>query len=201
MSRITVVLLCAGIFAAPPTTLRAQAPTDTTTAAFHEGEWAVGFVQGKSLSEAGVLRFATPTRAWVLDGWATLDKTVEQSVGPFGTDINGQTDIITAQLGPRWYHATSSHLARFLGIGISGSYAHAQFPAASNRENLWSAGVYGEIGVQYMFTRHLGLGWRANLLATRTADRVMFADGSPDQQTTMYHLVLEPVQITGTVYF
>ena len=185
---------------APTTPLRAQA-VDSTNAAFRKGEWGVGLVQGRSLSEAGVLRFATPTRAWVLDGSATLDRTVQQSAGPFGADINGQTDIITAQLGPRWYHAASSHLARFMGIGISGSYAHAQFPGASNRENLWSAGVYGEIGVQYMFTRHLGLGWRGNLLATRTEDHVMFADGSPDQQTTMYHLVLEPVQVMGTVYF
>lgn len=201
MRRMSLALPCLGVIAAP-ITLNAQAAADSVTAAFHEGQWGVGFVQGSALTEAGALRFSTATRAWVVDAAASFDKQTHPSGGPFGTDINGQLSLVSAQLGPRWYHAASSHLARFVGFGITGAYAHTDLAGASLRDNTWSAGAYGEIGVQYMFTRHLGLGWRATLTGTRTEDRTTDVTGTiPSQLTRDYRLSLQPVQVTGTIYF
>jgi hypothetical protein len=154
------------------------------------------------LAEGGVLRFATPTHAWVLDGAASLDRRTAADAAPFGEDVTTNSSSVTVLFGPRWYRATSSHLARFLGLGVAGSYGHSASPTNSYREDIWSAGAYGEIGVQYMFTPHLGFGWRATLTGSRTQDRVTQTVGTPlIQRVTYYHLAVEPVQVSGTVYF
>lgn len=201
MSRISVVVLCAGVIAVPVGTLRAQS-ADTTTAVFREGQWGVGFTVGNSPLEGGVLRFATPTRAWVLDGSGTLARSVQPGAGVFGADVNATSYSIGARLGPRWYRAMSSRLARFLGVGILGDYSRLQSSGSSDREDAWTAGAYGEIGVQYMFTRHVGVGWRANVSANRSDQRLIFTNGTaPAQRMTSYQLTLQPVQVAGTIYF
>jgi hypothetical protein len=199
--QIIVASACAVVVASP--TLWAQASTDTT-AAFREGQWGVGFVQGRSLTEAGVLRFGTPTLAWVADGWATFDQQVLPGGGVFGADASTQTTTINLAVGPRWYHGQSARLARFAGFGITGGYLKNKSSATENRDRTWSVGGYAEIGVQYMFTRHFGLGWRGDLLGSRIADRSTLRTGTGgdiDQESTFYHVTLEPVQVMGTIYF
>jgi hypothetical protein len=160
----------------------------------------VGFVLSNLVTEAGVLHFFTPTRAWVLDGSFNLDRSVLSGNTFSGTDETSTSGEITALTGPRWYHAMSARVVRFAGFGISGTYARSHF--AQNADNdLWSIGAYGELGMQYMFTHGLSLGWRGNLSATRTSEHATQQASSQSQRATMYHLGLQPVQIIGTFYF
>ena len=72
MYRIRFILVSVCIFVARP--LHAQATADTVRA-FRSGQWGIEFIPtGASVAEAGVLRFSTPTRAWVLDGSATFSR-------------------------------------------------------------------------------------------------------------------------------
>lgn len=196
MPRTRLVLLCACVIVASP--LRAQTTGDST-ATFRPGQWGVEFLPGSEITEAGVLRFATRTRAWVLDGSASLGW---QDVSPKSTvGGNSNSHFISARLGPRWYHAVSANVVRFAGLGISASYARAEFAASSSRSQLWSAGAFGELGMQYMLTRHFSLGFRASLLAQRSEFRSTIALDNSILQTTSYELAIRPVQITGNIYF
>ena len=199
MHRIPLLLAYVCIIVAQP--LRAQAVADSTAATFHRGEWGVGF-GGRYLAEAGVLGFVTPTLAMVLDGWAGLDRQVVSTAGTSGADQSRQSINLSATLGPRWHHAVSAHVVRFFGLGVSGSYGSASYAGSSNSDKNWSAGAYGEVGLQYMFTPHLGLGWRGNLQASRIEEHQTFFSGTPTkQQTTYCRLTVEPVQVIGTLYF
>lgn len=200
MYRVPLVLVCACVFAAQP--LRAQATSDSTTTSFHPGEWGVGFTQGRYLAEAGVLRFSTPTLAWVVDASGTFDREVLSGAGVFGAHESAKSYIVTASAGPRWSHAIGAHVVRLIGAGVTGSYSSNENVGSPDRSTFWSAGVYGEIGVQYMFTRHVGIGWRANLLASRGHAHSRFSAGTVTvEDATYYHVDLQPVQVTGTIYF
>ena len=195
MPRTRLVLLCACVIVASP--LRAQATADSTTATFRPGQWGVEFLPGSQITEAGVLRFATHTHAWALDGSASLDWQDVSGTSP--SSGNGNSHSISARLGPRWYHAVSANVARFIGLGISASYARNEFSTNASRSQLWSAGAFGELGMQYMFTRHFSLGFRGSVLASRSESRSTSA--ADTQQITSYVLALRPVHVTGTIYF
>src|SRR4051812_23636841 len=109
------VLICACALAAPVRSLCAQTIPDTVTASFRQGEWGVGFILRTNVTEAGVLRFSTPTRAWVLDGSASFDW---QSLSGSAVlaDRRDRSSSVSAQFGPRWYHALSGHVVRYLGF-------------------------------------------------------------------------------------
>lgn len=202
MQRIAFVLVCASVVAAHP--LRAQISADTSYVGFHAGQWGIAFLPSTSLSEAGVLRFSTPTRAWVLDGSASFDQTILPGSGLFGTDQSTQAINVNALLGPRWYKAMSARLVRFVGLGISAGYANTHASSNPNRFKNWSAGAYGEVGLQYMFVRHFGLGLREILAATRSDASSTQETGTgttTTQQSINYHVALQPVQLAGTVFF
>ncbi|HKW11841.1 MAG TPA: hypothetical protein VJO33_15745 [Gemmatimonadaceae bacterium] len=94
-------------------------------------------------------------------------------------------------------------MVRFVGLGVSGSYSNAsssQSLGTSSREEVWSAGVYGELGLQYLFTRHLGLGVRGDVVGSGNSVHIM-QGASTTQRLTSYRVVLEPPQIIGTFYF
>jgi len=70
----------------------------------------------------------------------------------------------------------------------------------SGHQEGWSAGVYGELGLQYLFTRHLGLGVRGDVVGLRNGARFT-QEGSITQRQTSYHVALETPQLIGTFYF
>jgi hypothetical protein len=201
MRQLPFQLVCACVLAAPGRSLIAQTIPDTSTASFHRGEWGVGFILRSNVTDAGVLRFSTPTRAWVLDGSASLDR--QSQSGPV-TDQTERSTFVSGQFGPRWYHPVTGHATRFLGFGVSGLYAHTEFSGTSSQGTLWSLGAYGEVGMQYMLTRYLGLGWRGTLSASRGQTNNTEETGqgvSSTQRAISYHVGLEAVQLLGTIYF
>ena len=180
----------------------AQSIADTTTVSFRPGEWGMGFLLRNNFTSAGVLRFSTPTRAWVVDGTASFDRqSLSSSVSG---DETVRTANLGAELGPRWYHAMSGHVANYLGAGLSGSYGRTDFASTSSRSNSWSMGAYGEAGMQYLITRYLGLGWRGTLSASRSeiTQSALTGQGFIVRSSTVgYHVALDAVQLTGTIYF
>jgi hypothetical protein len=194
MQRIHFILVSACVFGARP--LLAQATADTTATAFRRGQWGVDFIPSRSLAEGGVLRFSTPRLAWVLDGSAAFDQQTSTGAGGSGRSIS-----VNARVGPRWYHTEYERVVRFAGFGVTGGYvSSSQFFTTSGHQKFWSAGVYGELGLQYLFTRHLGLGVRGDVVGLRNASQVT-QESSVTQRQTSYHVALEPVQLLGTFYF
>lgn len=199
MRRVYSLLMSASACALIGHSALAQVNADSTTT-FRAGEWGVGFIQRSGLTEGGVFRFSTPTRAWVLDGSGSFGQTNFPGAGLFGADESTQTVSINASLGPRWYRAISPRVVRFVGLGVSGGYAHVHSSQNDAHDTNWSAGGYGEVGMLYMFSRHLGLGWRATLLAARAEDH-NDAVGSTTQHTSLYTVSVQPIQLVGTIYF
>lgn len=201
MRQLSLMLACALVLVAPRGSLRAQATGDTTTASFHQGQWGVGFILRSSVTSAGVLRFSTPARAWVLDGSVSFD---QGSVS--GTDLRTnqmRSTYFNGQFGPRWYHPVSGHVARYVGFGVSGGYAYSQSSATPSHGNLWLVGAYGEAGMQYLITRYLGIGWRGTVSASRLeANNTDTSTGFVSRsQSTVYHVGLDAVQLTASIYF
>jgi outer membrane protein W len=194
MRRIHLALASACVLVTQP--LYAQATTDT--AAFRQGQWAVEFIPNRDVTEAGVLRFSTPSRAWVLDGSATFEHTtITSNAAP---DQSTRSGNVSARLGPRWYHSEYDRVVRFAGVGLTDSYSagNQAGPSTFSQDN-WSAGVYGELGLQYLFTRHLGLGVRGEVVAMRDIDHVTGNNGT--SHLTTDRVALAPLQIIGAFYF
>ena len=63
--------------------------------------------------------------------------------------------------------------------------------------------MYGELGLQYLFTPHLGLGVRASAVASRAVSHFTEEGtaGPPSQRLTMDQIALQPLQIIGAFYF
>lgn len=182
--------------------LSAQATGDTTTASFRKGEWGVGFTFQQTVTEAGVLRFSTPTRAWVFDASASING--QSSTGGNAGDQTSRSIDIGGRFGPRWYHAVTGHVARTLGFGVSGSYSSNHLTTGSGQSTFWSAGGYGEVGMQYMVRRYLGLGWRGSVTAWRgesNTSQQTLPGLTASQRYINYRVGLDPVQITGAFYF
>ena len=202
MRKCSLMLAGACVFAVAARDVSAQTIADTTTASFRPGEWGVGFILRNSVTSAGVLRFNTPTHAWVLDGSASFDR---QSLSSSTSgDETERSFSLAAQLGPRWYHAMSGHVARYLGLGVSGGFARSEFAPTESHANNWSVGAYGEAGMQYLITRYLGLGWRGTLSASRvetSASTLMPQGFIATSNATAYRVALDAVQLTGTIYF
>jgi len=202
MRQRSLMLVGACLLVAVARGVSAQMTADTTTASFRPGEWGVGFILRNNVASAGVLRFNTPTHAWVLDGSASFDR-ASQSSSTSG-DQTERSYSLAAQLGPRWYHAMSGHVARYLGLGASGGFARSEFAPTESHANNWSVGAYGEAGMQYLITRYLGLGWRGTIAASRveTNSSQLTPQGFLVTSNAVgYHVGLDAVQITGTIYF
>lgn len=197
MHRVPLLLVCASIFLARP--LSAQTTGDTARVTFHPAEWGVEFIPGRDATTIGIIRFATPTRAWVLDGSASLDWITLPGGGAFGKDASGHAMGVSALFGPRWYRAEGAQVVGFGGWGISGSLNRSQAPGSSDRYEAWSAGAYGELGMQYLFTPHFSLGCRGTLMASRIDSRSITAAGNTTELG--YHLGLGALQVTGTIFF
>ena len=156
------------------------------------------FIPGTSFSTVGVLRFSTLTRAWVLDASANYShQTATATAVP---DQSANSVGLSARLGPRWYHAEYERVVRFVGVGITGSYfGNSQTANSADRGESWSAGVYGELGLQYLFTPHLALGVRGSVLASRYSN--YNTQNGTTSRLTSYSLSLGSPQVIGAFYF
>jgi hypothetical protein len=139
----------------------------------------------------------------VLDGGAAYNQQTQSGTGVFGA-VSGRSLSFNARVGSRWYQPQYERVVSFLGLGVTGGYSNnSQSYATSSKADSWSAGAYGELGLQYLFTPHLGLGVRGNLVASRDVEHVtQQASGASDTaRTTNYSIRLAPVQVIAAFYF
>ena len=203
MHRLLLALACGS--ALTTSALQAQSipvHADSVAAKFHRGEWGIGFTLGPTLAEAGVLRFLSSSAASVLDASGSVSRSSGFANGPFPPSAPIHSELVTALIGPRWYGALNTHVVRFAGLGVSGAYGRYDVTDGEQSQEMWSVGAYGEAGIEYMFTRNVGLGWRGNLMWSRSRSHVTQSVNPPGTSTTNSSvLTVQPIQLTGTIFF
>src|SRR5690348_15323975 len=103
MNRLHILLATASVVVAHP--LYGQRTANSSLSTFREGQWGVEFIPARDLAEAGVLRFSTPTRGWVLDGSAAFDHQATSGTPLPNTEQSAYSINVGARVGPRWYHS------------------------------------------------------------------------------------------------
>jgi hypothetical protein len=148
--------------------LRAQsAPADTTP--FHAGQWAAQFVAGTQFVSAGVLHFRSPRSAWLLDGSFNVGRNTFTTAGSTNTQTQW-SGTGTLRFGLRSYRAggPSTNFFGTYGILVSGGGSSLSDTAFTSRVAQWGAGVFGELGANYMITPRFSVGAAAGLQARYT---------------------------------
>ena len=172
---------------------------------FRRGQWGAnlnfgGFGFGPG---AGFLRFRDARHAWVLDAGGSLSHSRAQndSSAVLLSTFTQNSGAINVRLGTRSYHAMGDHADRQLTIGITGQYSRASDRATTGESSVGlAAGVYAELGGEWLVTRHLGLGasWGAALSYSWS-----HAVSSPayDEHGHTISFSAGTLQIHGALYF
>ena len=149
------------------TSLAAQ-ETPRDTSAFRARQWGLQFGLGSGLVNLGILRFTSPSAAWML----RLDLNAEflngTSTTPIDTtDANDRSVYFAAGIGRRFYQANHHKVRSFQSFGIAGSYADVKQTFGTNTFTSTNAslGLLGELGGAYWVTSNLSLGGTATASA------------------------------------
>lgn len=194
------------LLALSPAVLSGQEATASDSTPFRSGQWAAQFGISSGYASLGVLKFTTPTRAWLLD--ARVSGGHEDSefriTNPDTTIRQFESDAsVTLRLGRRFYAAARDHVVGLYTIGASGGFAHSaggQRPGSTGETNGWNVGVFFELGGSYLVTRRLSLGalGSASLSYSRSVSRGSTGGRS---KLSRYGGSLNAVSLVATVYF
>jgi hypothetical protein len=158
------------------------------------GSWGAEAVFGSGVG-ANVLRFSSPTSAWLAGLTFSVTHQTEDFTGfTGGTGQSGWLGFGDARLGRRWWSGDRGERIRPLtGLGVLGG--------VSSNENFqsWNAGAYGELGATYFVSPHVSLGATGELAAVYLHDR--FASVGGDRNTTRWLLRGNLVRVNASVYF
>jgi len=166
MTRLATALGALVLATAP--TLRAQEPADTLP--FRAHQWAFLFTGGSSFAGLGALKFTAPNRAWILNVGGSVFHT--SSDVPIAPDTNetqtSNTETLSLRLGRRFYQPRGHDVISYQTVGMMGGANHAcsrlSLPTAGNSfcSTGWVAGLFGELGAQYLLTPRLSIGGQFN---------------------------------------
>ena len=205
----TVAALVAAPLAATP--LAAQGSDTTGALPFRAGQWATQFGFDGTFASAGVLRFRSPSSAWVLDASGSVNRyTLEVPSDVVEDDEADATDFAAfLQLGMRRYRAIATRTTAFAGAGVYGSTivtrsAFGSLPPAFYTQRTGAAGLYGEMGATWMVSRNLGLSGATQLAATYnwgSLEQPIGLGETTRTETTGYGLRLSRTRLMVTVYF
>jgi hypothetical protein len=172
------------------------------------GTWGAEFTP--LFSGGALLRFASPTRAWL----AGLDfSTSNRDQSPAPNAAGGyRLSNFRGQIGHRWYRATSggeraAHLRVIYGLGVIGTIAETAHDGTQDYRQ-WSAGGYGELGAAWFFTRHVSLGAVSQLIGTNGRERSTVTTIQPDLTRIQERVTVDTwgvgasaVRVVAAVYF
>jgi hypothetical protein len=182
--------------AASPSLLLSQTvPVDTLP--FRRGQWAAQFWAFSSQG-LGVLRFRSPSSAWLLDGSLQVEDVHA---------THGDRTYASASLraGLRVYRPVAPKVVRYLGAGLIGSYLGFRHESATigTVYRGWTAGggLYAELGADYLITSHLGIGASSSVTAQARGGRVDPGDGSGETGDLGWVLGAGGLRVVGTIYF
>lgn len=188
VAALAAVLCC--LLAGGATRVGAQQAT-AGDSLFRRGQWGVQFTPDEL--GAGVLRFSSPRRAWVLDASVQHQ---QQTLENGGTDTKSRLWGGQLRLGSRGYRPLSRGTLSFGELGLRGDYMGTSNSGRTSR--MWSAGAYAALGVAYRVTPRFGVGatsgveltygrWRAeDPPATSTSSAVSLATRGAQLQVTAY---------------
>jgi hypothetical protein len=148
-----------------PVVAIAQQPTRSDSMP-HGGQWGAEAVVAPSTAGASVVRFHSPTFAWLLGAGLSANRSTTKADNPElgGTDFSTSAVSVSARLGVRWYrHSDNAKLRPVIGVGALG-----QFTRVQNITPTRMGGAYAELGAFYFVTPHMSLGGMIELDATRT---------------------------------
>lgn len=142
------------------------------TLPFHKGQWAAQFVAGTQFVSAGVLHFRSPRSAWLIDGsvhYSRIERRdnylVDTLIVPLTSTAWSATG--TVRFGLRSYRPLGDATQLFVTYGLMLQGGGGENTSLGQTTDTWSwgAGVFGELGANYMITPHIGLGAAAGLQA------------------------------------
>ena len=128
---------------------------------FRRGQWAVQFVGSLSVA-VGVLRFRSPTSAWVVLPSVSGGHS-ESFDGDTLTSINSQANL-DVRLGLRSYRRLGSRVLGYHTLGVQLGFDHSVLASpflGTSSSNGFDAGPYVDVGSTYRVTTYLGIGVNA----------------------------------------
>lgn len=195
---MTLRAMLSSALLACPALLAGQEPAAET---FHRGQWGADVFISGGFGGAGVLKFTSPSRAWVIDGFGFVRS--DKTSPPQGfTGSTTRYANFTARFGRRRYKPMASRVLGTLTVGVSASYANTRTDNSGTALSLRSlgGGLFGELGGQWMVTPHLSLGatWG---LALNYATQKQSQAGFGDVKITSVQLAFGGVGLRGAFYF
>lgn len=185
--------------------LHAQVPDSTP---FRAGQWGAEFtVSGNAL---GILRFASPTTAWIGQVQVSLESTDTDNDSPppepgFPFSPAVQTfdaREIEARFGKRWYRPLVADVLQHFTFGALASTDRQEQQVDENPSRVQatnSVGLFADFGAQWMVTKNLSLGAQFGLSAGVARSNV--EEGSNELTVTNTAFALGPVGIRAALYF
>ena len=182
----------------------AQAAAAPDSLPFRAGQWAAEFAVSSGMPAVGVLRFRSPSSAWLLNG--QLDAATQSN------DSNEQRVTSTyaaIQVGVRAYRPMTTRVMRHHGAGVVLSYQRQRSESEQESPYLSRAttigpGAYGELGASVAVTPYLRLG-AATLLELRylwgSHERTVFSGSTEESDASQLNARLGGVRLVGTLLF
>lgn len=205
-SALLVPLGACVIAALLPHAALAQAPATSDSLPFRSGQWGAQFAVSSGMPAVGVLRFRSPSSAWLLNAdleAASADQSADteerSSTGAYGS----------IQLGIREYRPVAARVARYHGAGVLLAYQRQSTESDEpsifrNDFRAFGPGAYGELGASYLVTRHLSLGatTRLEMRYSRGTQEITQPDGSVNEtRTTGFSARVGGIRLVGTLLF
>ncbi len=172
---------------------------------FRAGQWGAEFTLG-GFNSVGVLRFSTPKRAWIGEVRATYQSfDNENNTAP----LSGLREIrsVDLQIGSRWYRTLDDKIAQHITVGALAGSARQErdrptsigTPTSTETSSNISAGLFADLGAQWMVTSNLSLGATYGVTArvARSSTDAQFSETKSTNTT----LTLGPVGIRAALYF
>lgn len=127
---------------------------------FHARQWAAEFLASSNTDNLGILRFHSPTKAWLLNvGTSIITGTVTFN----GQKLDESTKAYEIRFGHRWYHVAQDNVVAFGSLGALVNYSDQKQEVAVGQPprstRLAAFGGFGELGGNYLVTPHLSLGF------------------------------------------
>ena len=168
---------------------------------FQRGQWGAEFGLSYAYASLGVLRFTSPTRAWVADV-STSYYWRHESYSDTVIHSSGTADYTSAmlRLGRRGFKPMGTRVYRTLTGGILGTFNAERYSSSGSPVQIqWGAGVFAELGAQWMVATHLSLGavWGVSARYTTRTSRTTFVR----QRSTSAELQLGNLGLRGAFYF
>lgn len=159
-----------------------QDSTAADTTPFRRGQWAAQFGAGFGFGSLGFMRFRSPTSAWVVDLRVSGGHSESLATDSAGTRFIGLDSraAVDMRLGIRTHRTETRKIVPFYSLGILGGFNHSAFSGGggSGQRNGWSAGVFADVGANYLFTPHFAIA-ATGTLTLRYATQTAKQTGSP----------------------